>query len=70
MEPRAEEELAEHVLYRVSGDPGAVVLGCHLELVALGPVEFNPDVGENPCFLARVQGVVDGFLDGRDYGPL
>ena len=71
VELRAVEQAPEDVLDLLADDARAVVL--HDDDVAvfgdLGLVDdLDGDVGQDPGFLAGVEGVIDGFLDGRQQG--
>ena len=72
VEARTEEQLSEHLGDAVAGDAGAVVLDLQFDDVALriGLADADFDVRQNARFLARVEGVVHGLLDGRDEGAV
>src|SRR5690606_19711301 len=62
------EQLAEDQWDLLLQNAGAVVLNSHLVAIAAGRLDVDPDLGEDPRFLAGVERVVDGLFDGRQQG--
>ncbi len=65
-----EQQLAEHLLDAPLRDAGAVVFRLELDDVLL-VIDFrhlHSNIGQDTCFLTRIQGVVNGFLHRGDKG--
>ena len=65
VELAAVEQPTEHVRHLCLDDAGTVVLNDHRELLLVGADAFDRDleVGQDACFFAGIEAVVDGFLD-------
>ena len=66
MELRPIEQLAEDQRDLFLHDPGTVVLNANLKAVDSGRFDVDPDFRNDPRLFARIERVVDGFLDGGE----
>src|SRR5688572_18373780 len=68
MELRAVEELSEDQRYLLLDNPRAVVLHADLVAVGAGSLQMDPYLRHDSGFLAGIERVIYGFLDGREKG--
>ena len=66
MEFRAVKQFAEDLGNLRLDDPGPVVFHCDPEAVLCQLQDLDLEGGKDARFLARIERVVDGFLDGRE----
>src|SRR5688572_5968165 len=66
MKLRSVEQLSKDERYLFLDDARTVVLHADLVPIGAGGLQMNPDLRHDSGFLARIQGIVDGFLYGGE----
>ena len=68
MKFRSVEEFAENEWNLFFDDAGSVVLDGNFVFIFSDGFDLHPDFGEDTCFFAGIEGVIDGFFDGGEQG--